>query len=541
MNQVDSLKICCCRSIVNDDNVEILQPVIDMLPMDIIEYLLAIMNDFQFSRFHGSYASGLKFERLFAEHYKKLERDNIDSASRLYLAFSVEYDLCKICVDYWNMRVAAALLKEKREQIDLIFKICTKDPHLVQAVNATNAKNATLDLLPRFTNVRRLTFEVHQKTKLEKMYALARSWKMLQEIILKVFDESTLLWQSLKQFLDLKIQNNERVMLTLNGTFLPKNQKYTFYDLSGLGDAIHGISGLTLDHPPGASDFREWLETYSRVRCINKLDFRFCDHFGTSLLNITKHAPAYTSNDDALSKLIVTYIKGPLSLYNYIAFQHWRFSKLEYFHMWYVNIGQEGAMLLAKYATFWPFVKHCIFHKCDIPSEGFLLLLPAMIRGKGCEKLVNLDVHRNGDQTATFEAFTKFLNFKSFANLKYLAIFRLNCESPSTLCQLLATIQKLPLVKLDMSDIIFTLEQFHQFLNTMLSKSTHQLQEIRVCVPAWFTGNKDQHHIDLNNLLKNYDLSCLQSNQFGLSYVEQIHYKGKGKFMELLVEASSYC
>lgn len=539
MNQVDKLKFLCCSSFAKHDNVEMLQPIIDMLPMDIVEYLLTKLEDFQISRLHANFSVGAKFQRLFVQKYWHLIRN--EDAQRISNSFRKRNDLNKQCLRYWKIHIAAVLRKPEKIQTSLMLHLCAKVPHLVQRlyIVTEEVNDASLALLSQFSNVKCLSFSVRCSSDVQKLIVLAENWSSLQKIEINLTDEGTEMWQSVKDFLQNKLQENKGIVIWLRISILKPSYLYLINLFSFLEDTIHSIAGLDVGFPGGPVVRDEWMQIYSKVKCIKKLKLR---HFVTnrvSLLDITDDAPAYTSDDNALSKLHLKFIK--LSLVSYLAFQHWRFSRLEYFYISFANIGHEGAALLAKHAVFWPFVKRVTLRRCHIPDSGFLLLLPAMVHGRGCEKLTQLDLRQNECHDLAFEALHTFLNVKQVTNLKEFAMLRIRLGNSLLPTQFLTAIQKLPLAYLNMSEVhFFNLAQFHQLLHCLLSKSGSMLQEVLLCMPSWFIGDLEQHKKDLKSLVENHNLVCVHINNIETQQQEEVYIEGNGRCILLSIHKAFY-
>lgn len=205
--------------------------------------------------------------------------------------------------------------------------------------------------------------------------------EILEKLKLLEFGDHPDLFLRLKQFLQFKAHKNEHIALDFTEFRFSETQKRLSNLFTYLGGAIHGISGLIFSYGPRyrTESHDEALTAYSKVECIKILKLRRANGVKNCLLNIISDAPPCTNEDHMLSMLRLEYVK--LSKPSFVAFSHWRFSRLNHFHLSQVHVGHDGARLLAKYATFWPFLKRFISHDCQIPSRGFLLLFPAMVWG----------------------------------------------------------------------------------------------------------------------------------------------------------------
>lgn len=531
MNQVDSLKTQCCKSIVNDDNFNMLQPIVDILPMEILEHWFALFDEFQCRRFYRSTLSETTSEMLYVKMYRKSYQNKIDNALPKSLVFPQGFELSLP----WKRRLASILEKPKEEQFSLLLEICAKVPHIVHVLHLFDdqPEDARLARFSRFTKIRCLSLKTEGDVEVNKLFRLAENWKMLQKIKLTITHEETPLWQSLKQFLELKLQKNENVHVSFAGEIFTQHRKFIVNLFSFLGNSIHGMSGMTLRFPFNANIQRNWLIEYSKVQCIRKLKFKGWYHNSAYLLDIVRNAPIHTSDDNTVSKLHLHYIELPRD--NYIAFQHWRFSRIEYFNMTNVNMGYTGATLLATFATFWPFLKRFILRCCSIPSSGFSKLLPAMVCGRGCEHLMELDFGKNVFYDTSMKAFLTFLNKDHVKKLKSMRLFEYYFPTPLLPPQLITGLQKIPLVHLDMSEIILELDQLYQLLNTLLIKIDNQLREITFLVPSWFSTIRDQHQINLKTLGEIYKLSPLQSNLGKNIEQEELLIEREEKFIKLVI------
>lgn len=67
-----SLKIICCKAIAKYESVEILQPIGDILPIDIVGHLLTLFDNIQVKKFHAICPKAAIVERKLIEKYKKL-------------------------------------------------------------------------------------------------------------------------------------------------------------------------------------------------------------------------------------------------------------------------------------------------------------------------------------------------------------------------------------------------------------------------------------------------------------------------------------
>lgn len=72
MNSVKSLKLASCKCIASFDIVEVLEPVADILPVEIVQLLLAELDEFQFGQFHSFVPKEANIENLFIRRYKNL-------------------------------------------------------------------------------------------------------------------------------------------------------------------------------------------------------------------------------------------------------------------------------------------------------------------------------------------------------------------------------------------------------------------------------------------------------------------------------------
>lgn len=534
MSQVENLKFICCKSIVECDNVEILQPIVDILPMDIVEFLLTLFDHFQFYRFHAKYPSGGKFEKLFMRMYWKFFNKKEGILFEITPKFSKQKDLNECSNHYWKLLVALAMRTEVY-LANFFSDICSKGPHLVHDLKMTNRKlnDVCLDRLSRLTNVRYVSIQIRDSSNVKKMLRLAKKWRKLQKIKLEILNTKTLFWHCLKEFLEFKMRNNESIILSIDGKMV-RSPTYIFDMLSFLGDAIYGISGLKLKSCAVSPRHRHILPKFSNVKRFEEIKFRHCRDIGTCLVDFTNHTPLDMSGDNTLSSLYFENIELPLE--NYIAFQHWKFSTIENFYMSDVHVGHDGAALLAKHATFWPFIIRFILRNCKIPGSGIEILLPAMVRGRGCEHLVELSLFGNRCHMATIKAFSKFLNIQHVRKLKILHMFRYHFEMYSLPLEFLNGMGKFPLVDVYMGDIVLNMKEFHGLMHCMLTASESQLRKITLCVPTWFDFDMEQHRNNLKELVENNKLSFLHSNKPGIrDNNDMLRIEKNGKIIELFI------
>lgn len=506
MYQVKSLKTLCCNSFVENDNVEVLQPIVDMLPMDIVKYLLTIFDDFQFSRFHASYPAGATYKMVFIEKYIQLGKWGYYRSENCLKG----NELKNWSLKYWTCRVVrTAMLSIKEVRIDYLTEVCTKVPHLLQCLHLWKIilNDSALELLGIFSNIRCVWID--GSVNFEKMFRLAKTWRQLRKIRLSYISNTPNIMPILKDFLEFKSSKNERVILNLGDVSFGKNNGNLIELLQLFGDSIQCLAGLHLRRCSHSFKHQPYLTTYSKVDRIKEVKLRSYRTVEACLLDIVKHAPAFTNVDNVMVKLRLQDVK--LTLNSYTAFQHWRFSRLEYFLLSDVNIGHGGAALLAKHATFWPFVKRFVALNCGIPGSGFSLLLPAMVRDEGCENLVELDLRKNMCCAATFELIVKFLTSKCMTKLKILGMFGFNYPVCSFPRQFLPSLTQLFLVELDLTSVELNRKQVYEILYCVLSKTTYHLRRINAFVPTWDSDDIQQHDIDLNAIFEMYGFENVQT------------------------------
>lgn len=467
MDAVESLKVACCKCIAKYDIVEVLEPVADYLPVKVVAFLLSELDEFQFGQFQGYVSKGANIEILFIPIYKTLCQKIEWRPCTVWKHEALKSELECYSFRYWESKIASAIMANTNMQDRVLFKICTRVPHFVVRLKLRFAiwSNKVFQLLPLLTHVRHITFKVNDNKNTKKIFAVCKNWMLLEEIKLINNDQNIQWMPLLKELLKFKIHQNKSIVLSIHsgdfGCF------YRSHMLSLMGGALHGMSGLKLCLFDKYIYRPNFLAPYSKVECIKVLKLKYLNGADDSLLDIIKHAPPCTNANYAISRLHLKCIT--ISNPSFTAFQHWRFSRIERFYMAHISIDLDKATLLAEHAMFWPFAKQIIFRSCSITTNGFSVLLPAMVRGRGCENLVDLDVSCNACET--LETFTEFLSSNNLTKLKALAMLGYGNNEMTFPMSFLTCIQKLTLSRLHMEYVVHTNQEIHPVINHLCTSS----------------------------------------------------------------------
>lgn len=507
MNSAKSLKFACCQCIARYDMIENVKPVVDLLPLKIIELLLLELDEFQFSQFHCFFATGADAEYLFVQKYKNLAQANKLKFKKHWSRVVAYNEFEYYCDKYWQTRFTAALRDGSNRQNARLVELCTKVPHLIKRLKTTSANwnIATLKLLSLLPNVKSIKLKGNSNTILASLLPRCKHWKSLASIKLCISRKNINWLPPLKDLLDYKIAQNKSIVFTIyyNGIGLrfPSNM------FSFLGETIHGMSGLKMSL--GFVNRKLCLAPYSRVECIKELKITHNERNEETLLEVIRYAPQCTDLNNAISKLHLQIFS--ISRQSCRAFQHWRFSRLETFCLENGSLGHDEAALLTEHASFWPFIRRFTLRFCKIPHSGFLLLLSAMVRGRGCENLVELNLMWH--DTITLETFNDFLSSDNLIKLKVVTLKGPLDTVTSLPSQFLSNIRKIPLVYLNMWSFRLEIEQVYQIVCSMFSKSdVHQREMIIRAVP-YTAENPQKPLVALNALLAKNSIPCIKRVQ----------------------------
>lgn len=471
-----------------------------------MELLLSEMDDYQFGQFSSFFSKGANAEILFIQKYRKMDAKIMEGSWYNWDRVLVDNELEYYGRKYWETRILAALRITSDVQNAKLLNICTKVAQFVVDLDVCFAKwNANaLENLALLTNVRYITLDAKDDTDVAKILSLCKKYTLLEKITILFLQDNKNLLPSLKELLEFKMYVNKRVVLMIGKSLSGSIHLSDVF--SYLGEALHGLSGLNITMCTADYGRKFDLSPYSRVACIKELQLLYLSGTEECLLDVIRHAPPCKNENYAISRL--RFLRCKISTPSYTAFQHWRFSRLEYFSISRTRIGHDEAALLAEHASFWPFVKEVSLHSCRIPSSGFLLLLPAMVRGRGCENLVKLDFSMN--DCTTLETFNNFFSSDNLTKLNALCMGNGN-TIPSIPSEFLTGIQKLPLLYLNMEYLKLGIQQIYQLLCCILSKSDVQLQEIKVNISPFSQKRARSPQSQLNCLLRNCNTPCLQS------------------------------
>lgn len=443
---VDTLKTLCCNYIASNDIYEVLEPVADILPIEIVEHLFLKMDDFQLGHFSSFLPNGEDVQKLLLGRLKNLLEQSLDGYRKIQDYDGECTELEYLCYRYWKMQVKLALIKSQRAmQTGLLFEIGARVPHLIKHLNATDAsmRNSVFSCVPRFHSVQCVSFTVD--TYIKKWFEVATQWPYLRKMKLTLNKNDTLL-PYLKDLLSAKRRKHENLVLSLCLTSPHCGPMYFSKLMDGLGDDIHEISGFNLLNHEHNRGYKEFLTIYSKVSCMKEIKVQHYRDTPEILLALIQDAPEYPVEGHALTKLQID--TSYFTRHNFYVIHHWRFSQLEHFEITNTYLGHSGAAILAEYATFWPFVKRFILRDCHIPAMGFAELLRNMVRGKGCEQLFELDLSLN--DCDALEPFVKFWSCKEFPKLKIVRNFLVDFKGKQNSYYDLAINQR-PLVLLEMS------------------------------------------------------------------------------------------
>lgn len=517
MDRTESLKVACCKCIAKYDIVEMLEPVAYMLPIKIVELLLAEFGIFQFGQFSSYFSMREDVQKLLTQKYKHLLQKVNGGKYKNWDYIQDTTELDYYCSQFWKVRVASALQETGIVQSGLISEFCVNIPHLVRHLHVNNVirRKTVFKILPRFRNIQCISLTVDDFTK--KWFLLADQWPNLRKIKLKIVKNDTLL-PFVKEFLNAKRRKNKGIVLSFRVTTPTCGPGYFLNLMHALGDDIQGIEGLKLHNHKLNHGYNEFLTIYSRVNCMKEIKVWHFRDTANILGAIVRDAPQYTNEAHKISKLHVE--SSYFTRHNFYALHHWRFSRIECFNLSHMYIGLEGALIMAEYATFWPFVKRFILHDCYIPTTAFSWLLPAMVRGKGCEKLFELDLSLN--ECDTLEPLMKFLSSDNLIKLKIVRNFEIDGSLRIERC-FLHELRKHPFVLLDMSfRQLKTADCFDIFFRCLCSAYDNQLNDVKINIRSSSAEFAKQYQIDLREVISKRVYEIISLGRANIETIDKI-------------------
>lgn len=473
--EILSLQKICCKEIARHGMIGRLKEILHIIPMNVTEYFLCILNMEQFAEFHNLFPLGAKEERLFIEKYTKYNRTHAiwgaiprESAS--------EFEFC--CQKHWCHAVAKVIASSGIDQGNVLMKLSTKVAKYVKQLHfyAAMADTISVDQLCSFPNVQYIVCSTTQLKTTRKMFEFAEKCKHLRTIKFVCITCRPDFLNCFSRFLKCKANENESVILKFSQMHIPVevHQNWIFE----LKEEIHAIKGMNID---GQHIFpyqgQRWLRFYSQARHIDELVLRDVKNVSTVLSDITSNAPPRNDNL-ALSKLSL--YKIGIEHETLASLQHWRFGRLEQFCMWSVPLCYKGTLALAQHATFWPFVKKVVLNRCKLTTNGLLRLLPAMVHQTGCQNLELFHISHNKIKKRGLALIANFLRSNNMTNLKQFHMQQPIFHHDQHTSLFIESFRSTTFIEIDLGSYDLSTTHEENILRAIFSKSNPQLKFLRL-------------------------------------------------------------
>lgn len=472
----------CCRTIADNDVVDRVKPFVNVLSFTAVEVLIEILDDFQFTQFECFFPVASTVEHLFLMRYKRKLHNLWPASSQHEMDWALRgsgNELVYFRRTFWHHKMQS--LKYKKNgygtEAALVQKICNRIPEHVNGLHFNcSALSASISDLARLVNVEYLSIEYGDQRDLATLLEFAKEFQLLNEVRFKRYDIDDTVLQWLKQFLFARAAMKRPVAVKFFGV-VTHIVRVSFEDwLLTLGDAMNGLSGLKFETSSIHLEKGHWLTEFSKVNDIKVLELYDFQNVQNCLFDIVQHAPT-ENHDDKMSKLKL--VRTPILLDTFLALHHWRYARLEQFIMININLGDHGASLIAKHATFWPSLKEFTVEKCNIAPKGFLALLSSMMKGIGCQNLTLFNISKNSFNDAVFKHIAHLINFGYMTKLKFLLMQHGSFQDPLPM-QFVAAIAVPSFITFDLSGLKLDWDCMCEMFSTFFLKPNSRLLELRL-------------------------------------------------------------
>lgn len=393
------------------------------------------MDEYAMAKFHTACPLRPEEQQLIIEKYQQIndpdgKRKLAYEETKLWVRSENAFQFA--CADFWTIRLKDVYTGEDRysrrqKQFFVPDYIC---PLILKFCSSwSGIPNVYQPDIHRFSNIRHIGIDDCESDEIALIFKFAENCRHLKRISCQRIYRGRYFFPRLTQFLEYKVSKNEQVILSFRHCTSNINVEEW---LNSLGEAINGISGFDVFSENDYPGHTGWLNTFSKVRHIESLSLHGIYNASTCLSDIIRYAPE-GNGDFALSTLCINEV--PIRINRLSCFKHWRFSRLKICVFSGATFGYEGAELLAKHATFWPFVEKFQLMECAIPSGGFKLLFPAMLQGNGCKNLLSLNLSKNYLDHSSFEDLGLFFSSPNLAKLDFVHLtdtFQRAYDIPST-------------------------------------------------------------------------------------------------------------
>lgn len=476
-----SLIQLCCNAIAKHDMIEELRDLAPILPKRIVKSFLRVFDDIQLAQFHTLYLIDSPHDKLFLKAYRNISSEfqfhYVENKFENTYVLYPEKRLHRCCKNFWREWIFQNLQARCYGCVIRVFDLAMKAPHVVTKLFAYD-RDITLSILKcfhRFMNIENMDIWTtsNNRYKLDMLLQTAQRYRKLRKLKIEFQFAFSDLKNSLNPFLEYKASVNECISLSFRQQYPPKMKINKWFSKG----ALHAISGIQFQHACVEDDACAWAKTLSKVGNIRSIKLYHTKNVSHCLLDLIHDAPT-TNSVNAMSGLKLDSVD--IDIHSFRALQHWRFYTLQHFSLSNINVGDEGAMQLAKHAAFWPIVKKVILHTCHITTLSFIHLLSTMAHGDGCQNLLILDISGNPFDESAMQAIGSFLSspnvMRKLKVLRMHDILKTNFPIPAPF---LHGIYATRLVRLEMQNNNLDLFDMHKILYTIFTNPNSPIEHIQ--------------------------------------------------------------